>query len=513
MIEDNDSDAALVLRALSQGNFILESECVDNAKDFTAQLEKKDWDIIISDYSLPTFDGLGALEILKEKGLKIPFILISGSVGEEKAVEAMKAGAHDYILKDNFIRLIHAVKRELAEAEEKRRIQAELNHTEEQLRQSQKLEAIGRLAGGIAHDFNNILTVIATCAERAQESIDNKELAMKSIQQIIRAEERATSLTKQLLAFSRQQILQPTIVNVGDILIDFQKMLNRIIGEDVTLSIDIKPNIHNVQADPAQIEQVIMNLVVNARDALPQGGTIKIEASNAKIGPNEKFLYGQECIPGDYLKLIVRDSGCGMPDDVLMKIFDPFFTTKPVGKGTGLGLSTVFGIIRQCKGLVHVESKTNQGSAFFVYLPKSDSQVPLDRNRDPKISSIANTRATKNILYVEDEDVLREVVCDGLKAYGYNVVTASSGKSALEIIRTRGRDFDLLIIDVVMPEMDGPELAKSVRTIAPDLKILFLSGYLGDTLESRGIDWNSSGFLEKPFTAKILLKKLETLLQ
>ncbi len=379
---------------------------------------------------------------------------------------------------------------------------------EAQLRQSQKIESIGRLAGGIAHDFNNLLTVIQMYGDLMVAQMDESDPLLPKLEQIRQASQRASNLTNQLLAFSRKQILDPTIINLNDLITNLQKMLSRLIGEDILLSIVLQPDLWTIKADSGQIEQVIMNLVVNARDAMPTGGQLTIETSNIHL--NEEVLTSKiEALTGPCVMLTISDTGEGMDAAIRQQIFEPFFTTKKVGSGTGLGLAMVHGIVRQSGGTIFVYSKPGQGTTFRIYLPASPEYAePM------KISSSEATydAAEETILLVEDEDALRQLVCTTLEELGYSVLDAKDGFAALTLTEQLPYSIDMLLTDVVMPQMSGRELAEQLTQKAPQLKVLFMSGHTDDAVLRHGILTAQVDFLPKPFSKTTLAEKVRSVL-
>jgi PAS domain S-box-containing protein len=377
---------------------------------------------------------------------------------------------------------------------------------ETQLRQAQKMEAIGQLAGGIAHDFNNLLSVINGYCDLLEDEVQQNATADRNLEQIKKAGERAACLTRQLLAFSRQQVLEPTVVDLNAVVVDLEKMLGRIVGEDVEFRSRLNANLGSVKADRGQIEQVIMNLIVNARDAMPQGGRLVIETANVVVDEELAQEHGFQQ-PGNYVRLSVADNGIGMDAETQLRIFEPFFTTKEIGKGTGLGLSTVYGVITQSGGVVEVQSQVGQGTTFDVYLPAIQEPVPKEK---PHSQVDADFRGTETILLVEDEEALRKLTRDLLINKGYKLLEAESPESAIQIARQYTGPIDLLLTDVVMPRMNGPDLARKLLATRPTLKIVYMSGYAGSK-PSQVLDPHAV-LLAKPFKTKLLLRKLrETL--
>jgi PAS domain S-box-containing protein len=379
---------------------------------------------------------------------------------------------------------------------------------EEQLRQSQKMDAIGQLAGGVAHDFNNMLTVISGYSEILLTMLEVDDPKRQFLLDIRDASERATTLTRQLLAFSRKQLLEPKVVNLNDIISNIEKLLRRLIGEDIVLTILLSPYLSRVKVDPNQIEQVVLNLAVNARDAMPQGGRLRIETRDTIITEEQSRLL-PESKPGRYTMLSVTDTGHGMSPDIKARIFEPFFTTKGPGKGTGLGLATVFGIVKQSDGHIEVESKPSGGSTFRVYLPSVDT-IGRTIESDATVGIVQPGNET--ILLVEDEDAVRGIAKIALETHGYRVLEASDGPNALAIADSVQGHFDLVVTDVVMPQMSGRELIEILHTKYPNLKTLFISGYTDDAIVRHGIRDASTPFLQKPFSPLSLARKVREIL-
>jgi PAS domain S-box-containing protein len=384
--------------------------------------------------------------------------------------------------------------------------QEALRLSEEQLRQSQKMEAVGRLAGGVAHDFNNMLTVINGYCGMALQKKEEVQPIRKNIEEILKAADRASSLTNQLLAFSRKQVLQPRVLQLNEVVRGMEKMLRRMIGEDVELSTTFDSALGNVKADPGQIEQVIMNLAVNARDAMPRGGKLTISTANATIDQKTKFR-NRTLETGEYVMLAISDNGVGMTDDVKAHLFEPFFTTKGLGKGTGLGLATCHGIICQSGGDIRVYSEPNSGTTFRIYLPRTDATLEPVATED-----LENLPAgTETILVVEDDPSVRELAVIILRNCGYQVQESHNAFEALALIK-RNPQFDLVVTDVIMPQMSGKELYEQIKSDLPQIKVLLMSGYTDDALAHHGVLDEGLFFLEKPFSpAKLARKVRETL--
>jgi signal transduction histidine kinase/CheY-like chemotaxis protein len=370
---------------------------------------------------------------------------------------------------------------------------------EEQFRQAQKMEAVGRLAGGVAHDFNNLLMVITSYTEMMVEQLDPQDKLRRNLAQVLKAADRAASLTHQLLAFSRKQVLCPQIIDTNSVVEDSLKMIQRLIGEDIELSVSLAKPLWAVKADPAQIVQVVMNLCVNARDAMPDGGELTIKTENISVDA-EAVRERPAFVPGNYASLTVSDTGVGMDMEVQAHIFEPFFTTKKLGAGTGLGLSTVYGIVKQSGGYLWLNSEPGCGSSFSLYFPAVDQ--PLTTTITPEVKNSEGQSET--ILLVEDEEALRESISTYLTLHGYQVLEAANGVQALQIATQHPESIHMLITDMILPKMSGTELARKLATMRPQMIILYISGYTDRELTGRDTS-QSSGFLQKPFALRTLL--------
>ncbi|HYC32366.1 MAG TPA: ATP-binding protein, partial [Gemmatimonadales bacterium] len=392
---------------------------------------------------------------------------------------------------------------------ERHAAEAALRRSEHQLRQAQKMEAVGQLAGGIAHDFNNLLTGILSYCDLILQELRAGDPVRADVEQIRHAGLRAAGLTRQLLAFSRRQVLQPRVLSLSATIDELDGMLRRLLGVDVDLQTDFDPGLWYVMADPSQIEQVVMNLAVNARDAMPRGGRLRIATANRRIGATDEDR-PEGVRPGSYVTLTVSDTGIGMDAETLTRIFEPFFTTKEQGKGTGLGLSTVYGIVQQSGGYVTVESARGQGATFTVFLPRHEGPgAALPARTDRR--ALPGGRET--LLLVEDESAVRSSARRLLERYGYTVLEARHGGDALRIVEEGPPgQVDLVLTDLVMPEMGGRELVERLRTRRPTLKVLFMSGYTEKAISEDGVMPPNTGFVEKPFTVEQLLRRLRELL-
>lgn len=645
MVEDNPSDAALVLHNLRRAGYDPVSRRVDTEEAYREQLSA-DIEIILCDFNMPEFDSVRAFAIMQEMNFDIPFIIVSGSIGEEHAVIALQRGASDYIIKDRMERLGKAVtnaieQKRLRDAKrqaeqslraseelmrnvfdyanmamvvtdlESRTIRAnnafaemfgytqaevpglsmiDLTHPddraatesrlksllagkvrslqiekqylhkngqviwslasislirdaqgrplqyiaqlqdisermaaetalrisqqnekslEEKFRQSQKMEAVGQLAAGVAHDFNNFLTIILGYSDLMLDDVPPEAHIRESIGQIRKAGERAAALTRQLLAFGRKQMMAPVVLDLNLHIAELQMMLRRLIGADIELVTELQEGLGRVKIDPGQVEQLVMNLMVNARDAMPTGGRIVIQTVNVVLSELQVQQNG-ELPPGNYSQISVTDTGCGMTPETLSRIFEPFFTTKEVGKGTGLGLATVFGIVKQSGGTIEVESKPDEGSTFRAYFPQVNEAA---RIRDSDLRRTTSLRkGGETILLVEDEEGLRILAQRVLAASGYKVMHASHGAEAIQVCRDYGGTIDLLLTDVVMPRMSGRQLSDFLVQSRPAIKVLYMSGYTDDTMVRHGIQDEETNFLAKPFTPLLLAQKVRDVL-
>lgn len=628
VIEDSEDDTELLLRELQRGGYEPVHERVDTADALRQALTRHEWDLVVSDYSIPGFSSLDALALVKDHESDIPFIIVSGTIAEDTAVAAMKAGAHDYLMKHNLKRLIAAVDRELREAEDRRRrkrAEAALRESQErfqelaenirevfwlttpdkgqmlyvspayeqiwgrtceslyqaptrwleaiypedeqrvihaiskqitggyaeeyrivrpdgsirwiwdrafpirdqsgnvyriagvaediterklledQFRQAQKMEAVGRLAGGITHDFNNLLTVIMGYCQLLLGTLTPDDPTRKEVEEIRKAGDRAVSLTRQLLAFSRRQVFQPLVLDLNKHIEGVESLVRRLIGEDITLVISKAPDLGKVLVDPGQIPQIIMNLAVNARDAMPEGGQLTIETANVDFS-DASIACRIDIPPGHFVMLAVSDTGIGMDAETKTRLFEPFFTTKEPGKGTGLGLSTVYGIVKQSGGAIRVYSERGFGTTIKIYLPRI--QYGTDLAAVPTPARIPETRGIETVLLVEDEESLRRLTRKILERNGYTVLVAQDGAEALQICEAHQGSIHLLLTDIVLPGMNGRELVQRVLRILPQIRVVYMSGYTDRVIGQLGIPDLDGPFLEKPFTSEALTRKL-----
>ena len=445
-----------------------------------ARLKKK-----IADHSPTIYE----VEAIRKDGSRVPIEVSSRLLYENGVPVAVQGSARDIT--------------------ERKRAEAELRTSQLQLQQSQKLEAIGQLAGGVAHDFNNMLTAIIGYTDLSLRRVGLENPIRRNLEETKKAAERAASLVRQLLAFSRKQILEPKVLDLNDVVKDLHKMLKRLIGENITLDTRLDEDLGSVKADPCQVEQIIMNLVVNARDAMPRGGRVTIETTNTTLDANSDLKH-VSVKPGEYVMLTVSDTGSGMDQATLGRIFEPFFTTKDLGKGTGLGLSTVYGIVKQSGGNIWVYSEPGMGTVFKVYLPRIDNS---DAPTTDKLGYEATApRGPETILLVEDEDVVRGLTRKILMQAGYNVLDAAGGEEAIRLCRTHAGAIDLLLTDVVMPGISGKEIADRLLELRPETRILFMSGYTDESIVQHGVLDEGVEFIQKPFTWVGLARKVRDVL-
>ena len=662
VIDDSEADAELVLRELTRQGFEIVHERVETEETLVEAL-RKPWDVIISDFSMPQYDGLKAFEVVTQYASDVPFVFVSGVLGEERAVAAMRAGAKDYVLKGKLERLGPVVSRELAEAVSRREriaveralqieerryrsifdsaaialveldlsstkraldeaaahgsvqehlvegnelvtraaeqtrivaanaaavrmVQAERpeqlvgalasvlrpggsgsawldvldalvsgtgtfqkevhietlggrqldvllafhvpatlieahnvilsmidvtdrNSLERQIRAAQRLEAVGKLAGGIAHDFNNLLVVIEGYANFLIEGLPEGDARRDDARAIADAAQRAEGLTRQLLAFSRRQLADVRAVNLNHVVEEMDRMLRPLIGEDIDVVTALGENPWLVEIDPTHVEQVIINLAVNARDAMPMGGKLTIETANVRLDGGYDETKPADVPPGDYVRLAVSDNGTGMAEETRLHVFEPFFTTKAPGKGTGLGLSTVYGIVKQAGGFIWVYSEIGHGTTFRIYLPATTTARESPAAKQPTAVLL---EGTETILIVEDRDTVRKLVQRVLRKAGYTVLEASDGDQALRVCEGHAGPVHAVLTDVVMPTMGGRKLVDSLSAIRPGVKVLYMSGYTDNAIVHHGVLDPGVNYIQKPFMPEVLLAKLREVL-
>ena len=631
LLEDDLQDAELIRELFDRENFACRLTRVDTKADFEAALSQGGFAAIISDFTLPAYDGLSALTLARAMRPEVPFIFFAGTLGEDRGVQALKAGATDYLLKTRPKRLVSAVQQALRHAEahagraraeqnlkdsearlrsilesandaivmsDSRGVMLLLNRAaerifgysqeeavgqpltllmperyrkahaagleraslggegkligktvelcglrkngsefplelslarwqtgtdvfysgiirditerkrlEDHLRQAQKMEALGRLAGGVAHDFNNLLTVITGSSHLLLRRLGKDDAGREKAQRIKDAGERGAMLTRQLLAFSRQQVLEPRVLDLNAMVAGMEELLSPLVGEDVSLVTALSRVPVHVRADPGQIEQIIMNLITNAKDALAGGGQITI---STRLGGRETaVLVGERATtPGPYAALEISDTGCGMDAATKARLFEPFFTTKERGKGTGLGLATVYGIVQQSGGSIAVSSEPGRGSTFTIYLPQVTGP-PAAASASP---SAARIQGSETVLLVEDEPDVRMLAREALEEAGFRLLEAQQGVEALALAKKHRGAIHLLLTDVVMPEMGGPELADRMAAAYPEMKVLFMSGYADSTIRRRGVLKSRMALLSKPFSPDALVRKVREVL-
>jgi signal transduction histidine kinase len=504
LIEDSALDAELVLRELRRADFAVHHQRVASADELRGALRSARWDLVLSDHALPGFGGPQALAIVRgdadAETRDLPFVIVSGAIGEETAVEAMRGGAHDYILKDRLGRLVPAIERELREAANRRA----RRHLEDQIRQAQKMETVGRLASGVAHDFNNLLTCMVGYGGLMQSRFAPDDPRLRYLEGILEAARHGATLTQQLLAFSRKQVMRPAVVSLNEVIIEAETFLRRLLGEEITLRTELASDLGPVRVDPTQMQQVIVNLAVNARDAMAPGGVLTIATAND--APAE----------GPRVALYVTDTGAGMTDDVQAHMFEPFFTTKEGGKGTGLGLSTVYGIVQQSGGTVTCASVPGRGTTFLITLPRVEresAQTCGGRTARQDGGLPSRTQyGTETVLLVEDEERVRELATEVLERCGYQVLPESDASGALARAERHGGPIELLLTDVVLPDMSGHELASRLRSFRPDSRVLYTSGYTDEVMLLHGLAAPDELFLPKPYDPTALLRRVREVL-
>jgi signal transduction histidine kinase len=504
-LEDDPNDAALVQSTLEADGIACATTCVQSQDQFVAALERGGVDLILTDFTLPTFDGLSALQVAHNRWPAIPLIFVSGTLGEERAVDSLKTGATDYVLKGHLTRLAPAVRRAMQEVKDR----AGRKQLEAQFIAAQKMEVIGQLAAGVAHDFNNILGIIIGYGDLIMADLDEGSPLRKFTEEIRHAADRAAGLTRQLLVFSRKQTVQPVVLDLNDVLKDLDKMLRRLVDEHIALTIVPEKIIGRIKADSGYIGQVLMNLVVNARDAMPRGGKLSIATRNFTVDESYASVHAG-MVPGDYVMLSVSDTGTGMTDEVKKHLFEAFFTTKPKGKGTGLGLATCQTIVQQSGGHLGVYSELGQGTTFKIYFPCVEQPLDVAARRIP---TGPLPRGTETILVVEDEPSIRHLARGVLAAQGYEVLSAANGQDALRVAHEhKGPPIRLTITDVIMPLMGGKVMAEWLKTSYPGIKVLFTSGYTDDAIAQHGVLEKGMEFLSKPYSPATLARKVRSML-
>lgn len=508
-LEPNLQDAGRIEALLTDGGLSCAIRRVDTRRAFTSALDEGQVDLILAEFSLPELDGGDALELAQQVVPDVPFIFVSAVLGEEQCIKQFHRGATDCIHKAGLGRLVPSVRRVLREQQARvarRQAEEALLQSEMQLRQLQKLEAVGRLAGGLAHDFNNLLTVIMGHSQVLLSEMGPDHPLSSRVEEMLKAGDRARILIRQLLTFSRKQPSGAKVLSLNAILGNFETMLRRLIGADIQLTLRLSVDDLRIKADPALVEQIVMNLIVNARDAMPTGGKLTIETASADLDHQPRY-HVNPIAPGEYVRLSVSDTGCGMSPELQAHIFKPFFTTKDEGKGTGLGLSTVFGIVTEGGGGLDVTSETGAGTRFDVYLPRVVSEIEASTDENVTVQSV---EGHETILLVEDDEDVRLLIRDELRKLGYRIIEARNGVEACLVATPHITRLKMLLTDIVMPGMSGTELARHLRVIKPELKLLFISGYTDDV--GIGAGDPASAYLQKPFTPEALASSVRELL-
>ncbi len=500
---DRGHDVAPILRELA--TLEVTTERIESLEDLRTAIQRGECDVIVAGWFGAAIDGEHVLDLTTELRSDLPVVVV-GPPDEEVIVRAMKRGASDFVASTKLERFRSVLANALLEKPRSSR-DAIPEELETQIRQAQKMEAIGRLAGGVAHDFNNVLSVILSYTGLILSDLNASDPLRDDIMEIQKAGRRAADLTRQLLMFTRQQVSEPTVVDVNEVLGSMDKMLRRIVSEDIDLSLVADTSRCRVKVDPSHVEQIVLNLVVNAKDAMPKGGKLTVETRNVDL--DEHFAREHLGVkPGAYVSIVVTDTGTGIDKATQARIFEPFFTTKGRGLGTGVGLSTVFGIVQANSGSIWVYSEVGHGSSFKVYLPRTAEAVQMVGLTVPPLT----LRGSETILLVEDDEQIRGVVRGILRRRGYSVLEAKHAGEALLLCERHVGDIQLLLTDVVMPQMSGPDLAKRLVKTRPQMKVLCMSGYTDDTVVRHGLLDSSVAFLQKPITPETLARKVREVL-
>jgi len=501
-LEDSSDDYTLVYREIARAGWEMDFERVETEQEFTTALKNKEWDIILADYNLPKYGGMNALHYVRSNGYEHPFILISGTIGEDAAVECMRAGANDYILKDNLRRLNLAIKREVEDSiirRERHRAADEMVRLEGKLRQAQKMEAMGRLAGGIAHDFNNILTAILGHAEIASMQLEGHPVK-GNLQQVIKASQRARDLVQQILAFSKQKPTERKVAFLDPVLQEAVKLLRVTIPASVEIVTHSDASNAAVLVDTSQVHQILMNLGTNASHAMKEtGGCLTLTLELVKVG-SDIVRQNPNLKEGPHVCLSISDTGCGMDPSTLDKVFEPFFTTKAPGEGTGLGLAVVHGIVQAHEGAITVESKIGHGTSFRMYFPVVAAKIQT-AIEPPKETPEGHG---EHVLIVDDEPLILALSETMLESLGYRVTSHSHPDTALKDFQTRSEEFGVVITDLNMPGMSGLQLVRELLDARADIPVVLMSGYVGDMEHEQATRLGFHSMLAKPFTLRAL---------
>jgi signal transduction histidine kinase len=502
LVDDDPQAEALIDMALADAPFERTLEVVPTVRAGTARIGADEHDIYLIDQQLPDGHGIRLIHESKARGVHKPFILLTGYGSGALDEEASRAGAADYVEKHMVGTHLERSIRYALRTWQAARL---LSERDEQLRQAQKMEAIGRLAGGVAHDFNNLLTAIIGYTDLIAERLDPEDQTARDVAEVRKAADRAAALTRQLLAFSRKQFLNPTVLDLNETAASLMQMLPRVIGEHIRTTVRLAPDLSRVRADASQLEQVLVNLVLNARDAMPAGGDLTIETANVPLTPERIADESLRVDPGDYVMLVISDTGTGMDEATRARAFEPFFTTKPTGKGTGLGLATVYGIVDQSGGAIGVDTAPGRGTAMRIYLPATTATAEQRHGEPPPRR---NRAGTETVLLVEDNDSVRDLAAKALRRRGYVVHEARGGVDAIHWASHSGVTPHLLVTDVVMPGLSGPRLAATLLQLHPGLRVLYMSGYTDDATAVHGNFWGGVPLLQKPFTPGALAESV-----
>lgn len=508
-LEHSGADSERIGVILATGGIACAIHRVETERSFTIGITDERADLILAEFNTPGCDGDRAFAVARKAASHVPFIFVSSSISEPVITELLNRGVTDVIPKEALGRLIPAVQRILKERQERegrREAEEALREHQVYLRHIQKLEAVGRLAGGLAHDFNNLLTVILGHSQVVLNEIDAAHPLRMQIQEMQNAGERARVLIRQLLMFSRKRPVEAKVISLNDLLDDFESMLRRVIGEDIQLTVRLSQDDLRIKMDPTFVEQIVMNLVVNARDAMPEGGKLTVELQSMYLDRLPQY-HVPDLAPGEYVKLSVSDTGCGMSPEVQAQMFKPFFTTKGEEKGTGLGLSTVLDVVTQNSGGLDVATAVGEGTRFDVYFPRIMTAIDVSSDAP---SGMRPLRGDETILLVEDDEAVRSLIRDELRKLGYRVVEARNGIEACLVATPYMGRLQLLLTDIVMPGMSGTELARHLRVVKPALNILFISGYEDDV--GIGAGDTAMAYLQKPFTTEALAGTVRHLL-